>query len=62
MHHHPAHDQQPLHSPIDQGYTQAHHPQIQQEQHYLVEEQEASPTMTKYASPSLLHTPPLRLE
>jgi hypothetical protein len=62
--HHPAHDQRPLHSPplIDQGYTQAHHPQIQQEQHFLVEEQEESPTMTKYGSPSLLHTPPLLLE
>jgi hypothetical protein len=60
--HHPAHDQQPLHSPlpIDQGY-QNHHPQMQQE-HYLVEEQEESPTMTQYGSPSDLHTPPLLLE
>jgi dTDP-4-amino-4,6-dideoxygalactose transaminase len=62
--HHPVHDQPPLLSPpaIDQGYAQAHHPQIQQEQRYLAEEQEPSPTMTKYGSPSLLHTPPLLLE
>ena len=61
--HHPAHDQQQLHSPrlIDQGYSQNHHPQMQQE-HYLVEEGEESPTMTKYGSPSVLHTPPLLLE